>query len=305
MRVVDFVLLGGLSATLAACGSSSSSGITPPKPLPAAPLLSFETLAKTPNTATLASAAGAASQTAVISEGVAGDGNIQVLIGSTLYQLTGSQSGGVPVFTTTQSGTTVDVTQIASQTDALLAFTQIGDGSVSDLAGYSALGNRTPRLEITSLGGPVSPNAVYNGTSYLVATHEDGFQDKATGDLVMDVDFANLLVIGTMTLASTATTGVMNFEIGAVNATFSGSLSADGDVTGVVDVQAGDPTAFPNGANELGLDTNVSGTMTGAIFGPNGQEVGGSFNFTGTEPNTFTGDPLKTIIVQGGYLGKQ
>jgi hypothetical protein len=129
-------------------------------------------------------------------------------------------------------------------------------------------------------------------------------RDTAEGNLNLTVDFGALMFDGTMDLVSTTTTGVANFEISDVNAVISsGVINADGSITAAVDVPM--TTTMPNTGSQLGLDMSFSGTLTGGFYGAGASEVGGTFNFTGTEPDEFSGAPLDEVVVQGGFLGKQ
>ena len=258
-------------------------------------------LASDTSSASIASSQSPTPQTVTISDTQAGDGKITVQIGSKVYELEGSDTNGTPTFANAASSEVVSVSQISKQNKVALALIGSDDGtSTFPLAGYSALGAPTTTAEVDVLknGGAT---ATYTGNSYLAANHENGFKDSATGDLVLNVNFGDKVFDGSMTLTSTETTGKPNFEITNVDASINGVLIGPNLQAEVTVATGVFPNNFPNGANQLGLETSVTGKLEGSFYGSQAEEVGGSFSFRGKSPDV----QRKTIVVQGGFLGKQ
>lgn len=277
----------------------------PPNPpsTPAA-VQAFEALTANPNSTNIKSAV-SGSSVVVLTEGVAGDGTIEVTVGATLYKLDGSIGSGIPIFTDNSTGTRVSVARVAEDSDVALALIRTGNGTVTDRTGFSALGAKTSSADLANLVGVAGASAFYTGTSSLVAMHENNLRDSADGDLQMLVDFENSTFMGSMDLSSNATGGT-NFEIGDVNALISNGTISNNVLMADVEVLTinSDPN-FPNGANQLGMDTLAPesvGKLTGSFYGANAKNVSGTFNFSGTEP-VRQGFNAQKIEVQGGFIG--
>jgi len=238
----------------------------PPNPpsTPAA-VQAFEALTANPNSTNIKSAV-SGSSVVVLTEGVAGDGTIEVTVGATLYKLDGSIGSGIPIFTDNSTGTRVSVARVAEDSDVALALIRTGNGTVTDRTGFSALGAKTSSADLANLVGVAGASAFYTGTA----------------------------------------TGGTNFEIGDVNALISNGTISNNVLMADVEVLTinSDPN-FPNGANQLGMDTLAPesvGKLTGSFYGANAKNVSGTFNFSGTEP-VRQGFNAQKIEVQGGFIG--
>ncbi len=287
----------------------------PPLTTPATPseIQAFEAFAANPNSATVISASSTSTSTPTavsFAQGAAGDGSIDVTVGATVYTLTGDISSGVPIFTDPSGAKRVSVKQVARQSDVALALIRTRNALLLnqnlDPTGFSPLGAATSTADLDALIGAVGASASYTGTSSLVAIHQNNLRDSAEGDLQLFVDFETATFVGSMDLKSAATGG-QNFEITDVNILFdTGTISA-GVLSADLEIAPADPTTHTLMGNptQLFMDPNVVGKLTGSFFGPNAQNVGGTFNFSGTEPDQQGLMPPQKIEVQGGFIGTQ
>ena len=285
------------------CGSSSPIAMRPAAspPIPME-IQAFEQLVGNSNTATVASALSGAPATVTIAQGIVGDGNIEVTVGTKVYELGGSVDGGVPVFTDTTSGSNVKIEQVSQESDVTLALIHTGDGASDDPTGYSALGSVTDPAELAALQAANS-DVLFEGKSYLDKT-QGTLSDSASGNLNLLVDFGAGTFDGSMDLTS-VNDDRKNFEVTNVNAMIengvikNGALQADVNI----DVVPADPNIITNGANQLGFKAGTTGSLAGNFYGASAANVGGTFNITGTEPRAFPAAKPQSIVVQGGFTG--
>lgn len=317
MRILYATVLGCLISGISGCQSSSTNAVSalpgppsqPPPPAQPAPdnkLLAFESLATHSNSTTLASALAGASEKVTISEGTPGDGDITVNIGTATYLLKGSVSQGNPVFSDNSSGMQVSVGLSDEESNAVLALIQSGNGVNQDQSGYTTLGEATNASDFGDLikSGLI---ATYSGSSHLIATRSDGARDSADGTLNLNVDFEKGEIDGDLKLvSSSASTGGNQFEIDAVDLFLSNGKIIDGKIKADIDALM-PSTPFVDGSNQLHMDPNArvsSGDLIGEVYGKNAENIGGTFEFQGTNVFTIPSQKLD-IVVKGGFLGKR
>lgn len=131
-----------------------------------------------------------------------------------------------------------------------------GYGTGSGTVGAGSYGSRTP-----ASGVPVGTSATYTGAAVGIARRADGQPYATASEVTVSTDFNSASISSTGTVAANLNTGT-------------GVDAADLDFSGTGPVAGSGFVAAVSG-------TGTSGSAQGQFYGPNANEVGGTFTTTG------------------------
>jgi hypothetical protein len=134
-------------------------------------------------------------------------------------------------------------------------------------AGAASFGRATP---VSSL--PVAGNATYIGQATGLYLDPDGMSFATFADFEADFDFGNRTIFAS-TSSTTAIDSVTGVSSGMPSLNFAGAgtVSVGGPFGPPVD------GTFEADIAAIGLD----GSLSGRLYGPNGEEIGGVFSLSG------------------------
>ncbi|WP_241127781.1 transferrin-binding protein-like solute binding protein [Novosphingobium terrae] len=302
MRVkfaIRAIVVPAASMALAACGSDGGGGVASTTAPPAAPtnasLASLVASQSFPNDATTHSATFNLSTSQTISGSSAKSAlTIQYDLASNTYTLTTqgrSQSFAATDITSNANGQAVFKKTTGSTLDylTLQAATFGGTGG----AKYVGLGfwqrngvsgtTQNTSFDIFTYGLDTPASAVPRTGQAALATYvfglttTPGYEPASfSGTGRFDIDFQRGLFSTATSVTESALVTGAGATGGGVQLTGSGTLSStDGTLSGLV--------------NYSGLHANATGTLSGRLYGPNGQEVGASFTANGADGSAASG----------------
>lgn len=132
-----------------------------------------------------------------------------------------------------------------------------GIGTGNGQFGVGSFGSETPNGAL-----PTTTTASYNGASIGVVRFSDGQPYASASNISISTDFTTATI-------SSSSTSISNLNTASI-------LAAPGlDFTGTGPVSGSSFTSLVSG-------TSITGTANGTFYGPNAEEVGGTFSASGT-----------------------